>query len=74
MGNKEEEARQTTEWCCKQKESATSSKEASNETQPTPKDNNKNPQLTTKDWDSNSGVAIIVGEVSKQEGDLSMLT
>ena len=31
-----------------------------NETQPTPtKDNDQNPQLTTKDQDNNSAVAII---------------
>ena len=41
-----------------------------NETQPAPKD----PQLTTKDRDSNSAVAIMVGEVSTQKGGLSTLT
>ena len=42
-----------------------------NESQPTP---NEDPQLTTKDRDGNSAVAITVGEVSKTNGDLSMLT
>ena len=42
-----------------------------NKSQPTP---NEDPQVTTKDWDSNSGVVITVGEVSRTNGDLSTLT
>ena len=41
-------------------------KKNQNETQPS-KDN-KNPQLTTKDWDGNSAVAGKVGEVSEKGG------
>ena len=42
-----------------------------NESQPT---TNEDPQLTTKDRDGNSAVAITVGEVSKPNADLSTLT
>ena len=43
-----------------------------NETQPTP--SSKDPQLTTKEGGGNSAIAIMVGEASKQNGDLSTLT